>query len=157
MADQIAGTVAGIVCYTEKNKTGTPLQSATLRANMGMEGDFHADGGERQLSLLSSEAIQWMRMQTEPGLCFARFKENLRFNGLPMERLRVGTRLKAGETILEISGESKHCHPECPLFSGGHACRLSAQSLFARVVQGGRIEVGNKIKEDEDGTDTHAF
>lgn len=158
MADQSTGRVASIVRYAEKGKAGIPLQSAMFLQNMGMEGDLHADGGERQISLLSSEARQWMQAQTEPGLCFARFKENLSHNGIPIERLSVGTRLKAGNAILEISAQSKHCHPECPLFSQGRACRLSTQSLFAKVVQSGSIQVGDKIEqEDEDETGAHAF
>lgn len=147
MTDRISGIVTGIVRYTEKGKAGTPLQSAMLRQGAGMEGDLHADGGERQISLLSRMAGQWMREQAEPGLCFARFKENLTLDNIPMERLNVGTRLKAGDAVLEISAESKHCHPECQLFSKGRVCRISTESLFAKVAQSGSIRLGDKIEQ----------
>lgn len=151
MSDRIAGKIAGIIRYAEKGKAGTPLQNAELRQDWGMEGDFHADGGERQLSLLSHEARLWIRAQAESGLCFARFKENLSLDGIPTERLKAGTRLRAGQAVLEISAYGKRCYPECPLFLRGSGCRLSSEGVFARVVKGGSIRVGDFIGQEDIG------
>jgi MOSC domain-containing protein YiiM len=113
-----------------------------------MEGDYHADGGgggERQISLCPEEARQWMAAQTRQGLCFRRFRENITTSGIRMEDLKPGTRLNAGEAVLEITEESKHCHDECALFTEGVPCKLSGQSCFAKVIAGGMIRAGDTI------------
>jgi MOSC domain-containing protein YiiM len=127
-----------------------------------MEGDFHADGGDRQISLFSGEGRQWMEtFKTEnagqEGLCFTKFRENITIQGLPLQTLRAGMRLvveapfaaasiaTGAEVLLEITGEAKLCHDECPLFSAGRACRLAGQSLFAKVLHGGVVRTGDTI------------
>lgn len=148
MTEHASGTIKGITCYSGKGKPGIPLQSAVLRQGEGMEGDFHI-GSDRQLSLISNDAREWMRSQTEQGLCFARFKENLLIDGIPMERFHCGVKLKTGDAVLEISDESKRCHPECRLFSAGRPCRLSGQGVFAKVSRGGIIKVDDTIEFEE--------
>lgn len=61
-----------------------------------MEGDRHAAGGERQTSLLAGEARDWMEKQTEPGLCFRRYKANLITEGIDTTQLNTGDLLAAG-------------------------------------------------------------
>lgn len=148
MTDYISGKVAGIICYPAKDKAEIILQEVTLRQNLGMEGDFHADGGERQISLLSRDAREWMRAQSEKGLCFTRYKENFSLDGIPMERLRIGSRIKMGEAILEISAKKTRCHSECPLFSRGAACRLAKEGLYARVVKSGNVSICGLVEQE---------
>jgi MOSC domain-containing protein YiiM len=143
------GSVDAIIRYTEKGVPGIPLTEALFREGHGLEGDFHADGSDRQISLLSRESRQWMEEATEPGLCFTRFKENITTRLVALEKLSAGKQLKAGNVVLEISGETKHCHEECSLFSAGHSCGLSGQSLFAKVVRGGILRIGDTIKIQE--------
>jgi MOSC domain-containing protein YiiM len=148
------GVVTSLTRYAAKGVPGETLNQAVLREGSGMEGDFHADGaggmgggaGDRQLSLLSAEAREWMNAQPAPGLCFSRFKENIGIGGIPPTALRSGTRLRAGEVLLEITGETKRCHEACPLFSAGTPCRLTGQSLFARVIRGGMLRAGDEIE-----------
>ena len=139
------GSIARLIRYSAKGHTGEHCESAVLRAGCGMEGDFHADGGERQLSILSAESRDWMNAQTEKGLCFSRFKENIATQGIALEKLCRGTRLAAGEAELEISGATKHCHDECPLFSVGMPCRLAGQNLFVKVIKSGEVKIGSRI------------
>jgi MOSC domain-containing protein YiiM len=142
------GIVRQLWAYSAKGVPGTAVEAACFIAGRGMEGDYHAESpanGERQISLFSEEARQWMAAQTQPGLCFRRFRENITTSGVRMEDLKPGTRLRAGEAVLEIAEESKHCHEECALFTGGTLCRLSGQSCFAKVIESGTIRVGDEI------------
>ena len=142
------GVITRLIRYSVKEHGGELLESAFFRAGTGMDGDFHAVGGERQISLLSAESREWMAASSEQGLCFSRFKENLTVRGIALEKIKAGNRLAVGEVILEISGILKHCHEECPLFSTGSICRLAGQSLFAKVVTGGEVRVGMRVKAD---------
>lgn len=148
MTDYILGKVAGIICYPAKDKAEIIPQEVMLRQNLGMEGDFHADGGERQISLLSRDAREWMRAQSDKGICFTRYKENLSLDGIPMEQLCIGSRIKMGEATLEISAASRHCHSECPLFSRGATCRLAKDGLYAKVVKSGKVSIGDLIEQE---------
>ena len=128
--------------YHKKGEPGTPLHEMKLLEGLGAEGDFH-QGGERQVSLLSAEAGRWMEAQTEKGICFGRFRENLLIEGLPIEDLKNGSLLRAGAAVLRVSMRGKHCYGECPLFSKGTPCRLSDCAAFAVVERGGVIRVGD--------------
>jgi MOSC domain-containing protein YiiM len=143
--------VAGLKRYPEKGGPGIALEEAVLREGLGMEGDFHASGGDRQISLLPLEARLWMAGQEKPGLCFPRFKENISLRDLPPELLQPGTRLMAGETTLELSSQTKSCFEECRFFSRAKPCVLAGLHLFARVIRGGLIRTGDGVKVREEG------
>ena len=142
----MSGKIDGIKIYAAKEDGGTKLAEARLIEYLGIEGDFYARGGERQVSLLLTESRDRMKGSTEKGLCFSRFKENLTISGLAPDVFCSGTQLEIGKVILEISGETKHCHEECSLFKAGKSCPLTGASLFARVLKGGVIRTGDGIK-----------
>ena len=146
------GIIEKITIYPEKGAAGTELAEARLIENLGLEGDFHATGGERQLSLLFAEDRKLLAEQeeegkrSESGLCFSRFRENIsiRFHG--SDPLRPGMRLETGAALLEITGETKRCHEECSLFQAGKPCLLAGRSLFAKVLKSGIIRIGNSVR-----------
>ena len=144
-----------IRAYPEKGAAGRELSEAHFVANFGLEGDFHAVGGERQVSLFIAEIRDEIQSQKESGhedsgpeirgLCFSRFRENITIRGLDMDALAPGTRLEIGEAVLEITGETKRCHEECPLYETGKLCALAGRSLFAKVVKSGIVCVGDRV------------
>jgi cyclic pyranopterin phosphate synthase len=144
----MSGIIESIKTYPAKGEQGIVLAEARLVENSGLEGDFHAIGGLRQLSLLCAEILE-KTAESKPagkGLCFSRFRENITIRGLPPQALRPGLRLAAGEAILEITGETKHCHEECSLYEAGKPCPLAGKSLFARVVKSGVIRIGDSLE-----------
>ena len=134
--------------YKAKGIPGETLESVRLLAGQGMEGDFHAQGGDRQLSLLCMETSRWMDGQAEKGLCFDRYKENILLDGIESADLVPGIRLKIGEAFLEISDKhkSKECFKECTLFNSGQNCLLAGQNLFAMVIRSGLVKTGDLIE-----------
>ncbi|MCL1836160.1 MAG: hypothetical protein FWG46_01295 [Treponema sp.] len=142
------GTVIRLVRYAAKGSGGEAADQALLIEGHGMEGDFHADGGLRQISLLTEEERKQIDSSDVQGLCFGRYRENILLGGIPPAALVPGTRLKAGEAVLEIGDARKRCFEECPLFSGGQGCFLAGRSLFARVLRGGNIHIGDHIEEE---------
>ena len=139
------GTIERIRVYSEKGQAGRDLTEARFIENMGLEGDFHAKGGDRQISLLLAESLKLPDSEKEKALCFSRFKENISIRGLAPNDIKSGVRLDAGEAALEITGETKHCHEECALYEAGKHCSLAGMNLFARVIKGGVVHVGDGI------------
>ena len=133
--------IAGLTRFHEKGGPGESMSGLSLLKGVGIEGDFH-QGGERQISILSAENRRWMDAQTEKGLCFKKFHENILIEGPPFEcRL-----LSIGKVVLRIITQSKPCYGECGLLHGNITCRLSGSSVFAAVEQGGTIHLGDIVK-----------
>ena len=148
----MAGMVVRLRVYQAKGDKGSSVERVDLEQGVGLIGDFHANAeglatkNDRQISLFSLENREWIDNAPEKGLCFHRFKENITTQGLALENLKAGARLKAGTALLEISGESKRCHEECVFLVKGETCRLSGQNLFAKVVESGVLQIGDNIE-----------
>ena len=141
----MSGIVDSIKSYPEKGAAGIELTEARLMENSGLEGDFHAVGGDRQLSLLTAKIREQIKRQKEKGLCFSRFNENITMHGIDPKTLCPGVQLVIGEAELTITGETKHCFKECSLFEAGKYCPLAGTGLFAKVIKSGTIHIGDKI------------
>jgi len=97
------------------------------------------------LSFLSGDDRQFM--DTVPGLCFDRYKENILLD-VALSPI-PGTKLAVGEAVLETSDGGKRCFETCPLFGQGRDCVLAGRSLFAKVVQGGVIHTGDCVEMEK--------
>ena len=139
------GIIEGIKVYSAKGENGKSQSEGRLIENLGLEGDFHATGGERQISLLFTGNSNKTDVLKEKGLCHTRFKENISIHGLAPDAVLPGARLESGEAVLEITGETKHCHEECVLFESGKTCSLAGQNLFAKVLKSGVIRAGDRV------------
>ena len=85
----MGAVVRELYVFRQRGQPGEAVESAWFRRGIGMEGDRHAAGGERQTSLLAGEARDWMEKQTEPGLCFRRYKANLITEGVDTTQLNT--------------------------------------------------------------------
>ena len=139
------GIIKKIRLYPEKHSAGVEISEAFLIENEGLKGDFHATGGERQISLLFTQPRNKTADQKEKGLCHSRFKENICIFGLTPDCISVGMRLEFKDAVLEISGETKYCHTECPLFESGTTCSLAGLNLFAKVIKSGIIRIDDEV------------
>jgi len=125
---------------------GLRLEKVRLIKDCGMHGDYHATGGERQITLISLKAKEWMHSQEIKGLCFAKFHENIVIKDIILEDLPQQGRLKIGEVVLELSPIRKKCFPElCDLDRSRSECMLVQEVRFAKVITGGDIAVGMEI------------
>jgi MOSC domain-containing protein YiiM len=115
--------------------------------NLGLENDAHAEVGIRQVSLLAKESIEKIRAK---GLDvqYGDFAENLTTEGIDLPSLPVGTRLKVGQDVLlEVTQIGKVCHTRCNIFYTVGDCVMPREGIFARVLAGGEVQVGDEIIE----------
>jgi len=117
-----------------------------LIADHGLEGDAHAQGGHRQLSLLALESIDKMRAQgadVNPG----DFAENITTRGIAVEKLPIGAHLTVGpEAELVITQIGKACHAGCAIRELVGDCIMPREGVFARILKGGMVRPGDTIE-----------
>jgi len=74
------------------------------------------------------------------------FAENLLTRGLNLGSLKVGMRLKVGESVvLEVTQIGKECHQGCAIRQQVGDCVMPREGVFARVVIGGEVRNGDEI------------
>jgi MOSC domain-containing protein YiiM len=143
----IKGTVMA-VCHSDKKGTRkAPISSGVFIEDYGLSGDAHAEQGiRRQVSLLAEASIEKMKkLGIEVGV--GDFAENLTISGLDLHRLPPGTRLQAGsDVLLEITQIGKACHKGCAIFEQVGTCIMPKEGVFARVIQGGIVNVGDPVE-----------
>lgn len=145
------GTIMAICTSDRKGIQKSPVTSAHFIENHGIEGDAHAGTWHRQVSLLSYEKIEEFRSKGAV-VDFGAFGENLVVTEFDFRSLPVGTLLRSGNVLLEITQIGKACHSHCQIYQVMGDCIMPREGVFARVIQGGELRVGDtmEIQERED-------
>lgn len=138
--------VVSVNISKEKGTKKSPVNKANVKIDHGIEGDAHASKWHRQISLLASESVKKMEdkgLHLSPG----DFGENITTKGIVLTELPVGTQLKVGKTVLlEVSQIGKKCHDKCNIYYEAGDCIMPNEGIFAKVIEGGRIEKGDTIE-----------
>lgn len=134
------------VCISEKRGTQKKnIEKVRLIENFGLEGDAHAGNWHRQVSLLSYEKV---RAFEEKGISVEEgaFGENLLVEGFDFKTLPIGTRFRCGDVLLEMTQIGKECHSHCEIYQAVGDCIMPREGVFARVLHGGEIQIGDEMK-----------
>ena len=138
------GRLKGI-CISEKRGTEKhEVREAMVKMDWGIEGDAHGGKWHRQISLLSYDKIEAFRArgaEVEDGA----FGENVIVQGIDFRNLPVGTRLKCNDVLLEMTQIGKECHHGCQIFQKMGECIMPHEGVFAVVLEGGTIHVGDEL------------
>lgn len=139
------GKIIAVCTSKNKGERKKDVGQANLLVGLGLEGDAHAGFKHRQVSLLALESIEKMRqmgLDVHPG----DFAENITTQGLNLPVLPIGTKLKIGDTLLEVSQIGKECHTRCNIYYQAGDCVMPKEGIFAIVVTGGKIANGDCIE-----------
>jgi MOSC domain-containing protein YiiM len=143
---RITGRIRAISISTEKGMPKHNVPAAELQADFGIVGDAHAGSALRQVSLLDMASIEELR-RSGADIAPGDFAENLTVEGIDLSGLAVGRRFQIGGLVdLEVTQLGKRCHGRCRIFEKLGDCIMPRQGVFARVVTGGRIQVGDAIE-----------
>lgn len=140
MAEIISINISGA-----KGERKHPVGRAELRVEHGIEGDGHAGKWHRQVSLLAQESIEKMK---EKGLAVGPgdFAENVTTHGVELPALPVGTQIKLGEALVEVTQIGKECHNRCKIFYQAGDCVMPREGIFVRVIRGAVVAEGDTIE-----------
>ncbi len=139
--------VMSVNISAEKGTVKRPAEEARIIAGYGMEDDAHAGDWHRQISLLAIEDIDTMRAKL-PEISPGDFAENITTEGIDLVSLPIGTRLSVGdEVLLEVSQIGKECHTKCAIYKQVGECIMPTEGIFARVINGGKVQAGVPISQ----------
>lgn len=139
------GSIHAICLSREKGTPKTARERTVLTAGHGLDGDAHAGDWHRQVSILPLERIEEFRARGAD-VAFGAFGENLVVSGLDWGRVRPGDRIGCGDALLEITQLGKECHDHCHIHRAMGDCIMPRHGLFARVLRGGNIAVGDSVE-----------
>ena len=143
------------VCISEKKGTQKhPVQEAEFIEDWGIKNDAHAGKWHRQVSLLSYEKIEEFKAKGAP-IDDGAFGENLIVSGYDLKMLPVGTRLRSGEVLLEVTQIGKQCHSGCEIYKIMGDCIMPREGIFTRVLHGGVLTEGDEIVIEENTGETY--
>ncbi|WMJ76434.1 MULTISPECIES: MOSC domain-containing protein [unclassified Sedimentibacter] len=123
-----------------------PIDKGFFEVNHGLNGDAHAGNWHRQVSLLGQESIDKANAAGNLDLCVGKFAENLTTEGIVLYELPVGTKLRIGETEMEVTQIGKECHAGCAIKKLVGDCVMPREGIFTKVLKAGWIKPGNKIE-----------
>lgn len=138
------GTVLAVCTSAEKGVQKRDVHSAHFTPEWGIDGDAHAGKWHRQVSLLSADKIEAFRAKGAE-VVYGDFGENLVVSGFDFRSLPVGTLLRCGEVLLEMTQIGKECHSHCAIYKTMGDCIMPREGVFARVLEGGTITVGEEM------------
>ena len=139
------GKVIAICTSPARGTQKHQVPAARFTVEWGIEGDAHGGNWHRQVSLLSADKIAAFNARganVQPGA----FGENLVVEGFDFRALPVGTLLRCGDVLLEMTQIGKECHSHCEIFKRMGECIMPTQGVFARVLEPGEIRVGDEME-----------
>lgn len=140
------GKVLDINISEEKGVIKKPIEEGIFIEDFGLEGDAHAGKWHRQVSLLGIESFKKMEQMGIEGLEHGVFAENITTEGIILYELPVGTRLKIGETLQEVTQIGKECHTGCEIAKKVGKCIMPKEGIFTKIIKGGVINPGDIIE-----------
>ncbi|MBO8159584.1 MOSC domain-containing protein [Thermosyntropha sp.] len=140
------GQVLAVNISEKKGEKKHNIGEAYLICGYGIENDAHSGNHHRQISLLSLSSIEKMKKQGLQ-LEFGDFAENITIEGIDVFSIPVGTRIKIGEAVIEITQIGKECHNHgCAIRRQVGKCVMPLEGAFARVIESGWVRVGDTVK-----------
>jgi len=117
-----------------------PVTAAKAIENLGLAGDQHARAdSKRQVLLIEAETLEKL------GLRAGDVRENITTRGIALMELPLGTRLRIGEAMLELTVECEPCSLMDELRPGLRETLKGQRGMLARVTQSGTLSVGDLI------------
>jgi MOSC domain-containing protein YiiM len=133
------GRVLNLFLKTAHKQPMTPVNQVIAVEEGGLEGDVSFGRSKRQVLLIEEEILG------RYGLIPGAVRENITTAGIGLSGLGVGTRLRLGETLLEITGDCEPCSFIDSLRPGLQDEIVGERGLLARVIRGGAIRVGDGV------------
>jgi MOSC domain-containing protein YiiM len=144
--ERVKGKIIAVCISKKKGEKKKNVREGILRKNYGIIGDAHSGNWNRQVSLLSCESIDKIRkmgLKVKPG----DFAENITVENLDFKNLKLGTKLIINDKVLlEVTQIGKKCENPCSIYYKVGMCIMPKEGIFAKVIKGGKVKVGDRIE-----------
>lgn len=142
-----AGTVQWIGLRPKRDVPMQEVDAVEAIAGKGLQGDRYASGsGKRGITLIQAEHLPVIAaLSGHEEISPATLRRNIVVSGVPLIAL-VGKKFRLGEVILEGTDACDPCERmEAALGPGAYNAMVGHGGLCARILQGGRISVGDSL------------
>lgn len=135
------------ICISEKKgEQKHPVEEALLKVDHGIVGDAHAGNWHRQVSLLAAESVEKVQKVLDFQLKSGDFAENILTEGIELFTLPIGTKLKVGDAVGEVTQIGKECHQGCAIRELAGDCVMPREGIFIKILEEGTVKAGDEIK-----------
>ena len=144
------GEVVAVCTSKRKGVPKRDIGTGMLRVDWGLEGDAHAANWHRQVSLLAMESIDKMKakgLNVHPGS----FAENITTQGLVLHTLPVGTKMRLGGALAEVTQIGKICHEKCAIYYQAGDCVMPREGIFVKILTPGSVSTGDAVEILDEG------
>ena len=141
--------MAKVVAINISKIKGVPkhsIEKGYFEVDCGLKGDAHAGNWHRQVSLLGMESINKMKNTGILDLETGSFAENITTEGIVLFELPVGTQLKIGEVLMEVTQIGKECHLGCAIREKTGDCVMPREGIFTKLITPGWIKPDDAIE-----------
>ena len=139
------GVIRAVCISEQRGQQKHPVDEIVLRPGHGIVGDAHAGAWHRQVSLLAVRSVQKVQEKVDFPLGSGAFAENVLIEGIVLHELPVGTRLKLGTALCEVTQIGKECHSDCAIRKAAGDCVMPREGIFVRVLTEGRAKAGDFV------------
>jgi len=117
-----------------------PMENAHAIADVGFSGCAHSrKSSKRQVLLVDQETLDAMSLA--PGI----IRENITTEGLNVNGLALGERLRIGSVLLQVSAVCTPCDQLEKVRPGLRRELYGRRGMLCRVIEGGAIRIGDAI------------
>lgn len=141
----INGKVYALCVGKKRGVAKRHVRSGFIKTGYGLEGDAHAMGDKRQISLLAIERITAVNAQKNVKALPGDFAENITTSGIDWSGVAVGSLISIGTAKLRVMERGKPEHGVNDYSFQGIAL-LAKEGIFAEVIESGYIFEGDKIR-----------
>lgn len=131
--------------HPEDHFTRVPLQTATLVAGYGIEGDFKGGRDDRHLNIMAAETLAVLKTRgfmTGPG----EMGEQIITEGIAVDALQPGDKLYVGTACIEVVKPRTGCTRFQRIQGQPPASIAGQMGVIARVLAGGVIHAGDSVR-----------
>ncbi len=143
--DQVKGYVLSVNISEKQGEKKHAVGKAYLKTGYGIDIDAHSGSWHRQVSLLSLSSFEKMQALGAT-VGYGDFAENITVEGIDVFTLPLGTHIRIGEALLEVTQIGKECHNKgCTIKQQVGTCVMPLEGIFTRVLESGWVKTGDKV------------
>ncbi|MGM9591660.1 MAG: MOSC domain-containing protein [Oscillospiraceae bacterium] len=142
----VLGRIKAVCISEKKGEQKHTVDEIKLLPDWGIEGDAHAGKWHRQVSLLGTESVKKVQERIAFELKPGAFAENILCEGICLYKLPVGTRLRIGTALCEVTQIGKECHNDCAIRKAAGDCVMPREGIFVKVLENGTARPGDTIE-----------
>lgn len=150
----VVGRVEALVVRGDPRQPARRVEQTTAVAGVGLADDRLGQRGEAELSTRQVTLIQHEHLAVIAALAGVpeadpvALRRNVVVSGINLVALK-NARVRVGEALLEIVGPCQPCsRMEEAVGPGGYAAMRGHGGMTARVVEGGRLCVGDSVRAE---------